>query len=112
MPMEEVREFFPGHDRKTRLWMTDRVAAELLRFARRGDPDRQFMKLLDRYTKNGFENYMGGSPPPIKHEWDGVYRVGIMRFLFRIIGFFDGPGTADFIALDTFTKGGQKLSRS
>ena len=39
-----------------------------------------------------------------------MYRIGTVDSLFRIIGFYENDDKTDFIALDAFSKSGQKLS--
>ena len=64
----------------------------------------RFLKKVERYARAGFEHYTSSSGP-IRHEWDGVFRVGDGG-LFRLIGFFAG---AEFIVIDGFLKKGQQL---
>ncbi len=44
---------------------------------------------------------------PIRHEWDGVFRIGD-ESLFGVIGYFDVDGS--FLAIDAYLKSGTKLS--
>jgi hypothetical protein len=68
-----------------------------------------FLKKLKHYAENGFDRFEGRSSP-IRHEWDGVWRVAHSASLFRVIGFYD-KGKESFIAMDSFWKRGQSLSK-
>jgi len=48
----------------------------------------------------------------LKHEWGGVYRIGFVDSLFRIVGFYEDASKRDFIAIDAYLKRGQKLDAS
>jgi len=66
---------------------------------------------MKRLVANGFALHERGDHPPVRHEWNGVYRIGFVDSKFRIIGFYeDGKGTTEFIAIDAFHKSGQGLS--
>ena len=69
------------------------------------------MKRLMRYAQNGFLLYEG-KEKPIRHEWDGVYRIGHPVDLFRILGFYEDDTKTNFIVIDAWMKGGQRLSAS
>lgn len=76
-----------------------------------GSERKQLLKRLERYTQNGFWNYIGEYDCPIKSEGTispGVYRLGYK--LIRIIGFFETDDHSSFIAIDAFLKHGQGLS--
>jgi hypothetical protein len=93
------------------------ISQGLLGFSREGAKRKrkhqravgQLLSRLRRCSQNGFENYEG-STGPIRPEWDGVFRIGYVDDLFRIIGFYEGDLRTDFIAIDCLEKGGQKLS--
>ena len=61
--------------------------------------------------KNGLWLAARTKPPILRHEWGGVYRIGLFGSLFRLIGFYDGPSQKDFIIVDAFEKKGQKLTK-
>ena len=104
--MYEVRKAFVGIRCRTNLWFSVKVNKEV------GYAGPQFLSKLERYCQYGFENYEGkGNWPPIKHEWEGVFRIGMKNSLFRVIGFYeDGTNRTEFIALDCYTKGGQNIN--
>src|SRR6266545_502161 len=107
--MYEVEELFAGDPCRTKLWVSVQVSRAISDFALKNRRSvEQLLKRLQHYTKNGFSNYEGDGP--IRYEWDGVYRIGHKSNLFRIIGFYDG-GKTEFIAIEAFTKHGQKLSK-
>ena len=116
--MYEVDDLFEGMECRTRVWVSQKAAAAILEHDRRrgkrrkADPRGEFLQALERYAANGFAHYEGAQGRPIRHEGDGVYRIGMKRSLFRIIGFYEDESRADFIAIDTFTKKGQSLSGS
>jgi len=102
----EVKELEALPGSAAHLWLTDKVFDEL---ARSGNGP--FVKTLARMLKNGLVLYEMGEPPKVKHEWDGVYRIGIRSSLFRLIGFYeDGTNKTHFICPDCFDKGGQQLN--
>jgi hypothetical protein len=89
----------------THLWVNQRVRGLMADHA-----DGPFMKKLERCCTSGFEFFERGSSPVIRHEGNGVYRIGIRKSLFRLIGFYeDGTGKSNFICLDGFEKSGQAL---
>lgn len=91
---------------KTRVWRTEAVQKQILK----RDPQdrRKLMQKLQRYSANGFAEYLGVA---IQREQDGVFRIGSKSDLFRILGFFE-DGTEDFMACEAFLKKGQELTRA
>jgi hypothetical protein len=106
--MIDVEEWqFRGVAAKTRLWVSQAVVKAVRSID--GSERPKLVKRLKRYVSNGFWNYLDESFP-IKHERDGVYRIGHRNDLFRILGFFENDATKQsFIAVDAFTKNGQNL---
>ena len=109
--MYEVAEVFGGACR-TRLWLSQGAQKEIVRFRKKGDPNGAFWKRLKRFAETGFSLYERGNDPPIRSEWGGVYRIGTVDSLFRIIGFYADDSKADFIAIDAFLKKGQRLNQA
>lgn len=112
--MYEVDDLFEGAECRTRLWVSEKVKSAIVKHARkdrkRGEALR---KTLVRYVTNGFGLYEGGAGETIKPEGQEVYRIGMHRDLFRIIGFYENDATkADFIAIAAFIKDGKKLNAS
>ena|ERR1035437_328886 len=109
----EVTEVQFGFPTKTRLWCSPKVVSELAAFKKVKRNDyHQFLMKLERYAKNGFDLYARVHPPSIVFEGDGVFRIGTVDTLFRIIGFYNGGNALEFIAIDSFLKHGTKLSAS
>jgi len=105
-----VRPLFAGDAYRTEVWISDDALAAIEKYVRKKENPRGFLlKKLKHYAMNGFENYVG-SDKPIRHEWDGVYRIGHDNNLFRVLGFFDGRGDGIFISADAYLKRGQDLS--
>ncbi len=95
---------------KTRLWLSAAAQRDLIKYRKRKDPDGRFWKRIERGCQNGFATLEFGEWPPCRYEWDGVYRVGFIDSLFRLIGFYEDPKTkADFVVIDTLMKRGQDL---
>ncbi len=69
-----------------------------------GNHVNKVLMKLNYLAKKGF--YVDGNI--IKYEWDGVHRIRV-EDTGRIIGFFDG--TDKFIAIDSFIKNKQKLTK-
>ena len=109
--MHNVTEVPFGVPCQTRLWFSEKVTKEVAEFRKRGDPNGAFWKRVKRHAQNGFWLAERGNNPPIRHEWDRVYRIGFIDSLFRIIGFYeDESEKRDFIAIDAFLKSGQDLN--
>lgn len=83
------------------MWISGNALEELT------SVDVKLAHKLREYAKAGFENYTTRSGP-IRHEWDGVYRIGLHSSLFRLYGFFERPNS--FVIIDSSKKRGQKLS--
>lgn len=105
--MVEVDKLFTGAEYKTQVYASESVLDALddksNRIAR-----EKFRNHLERYATNGFEIY---EPDNVRHEGDGIYRIGIRGDLFRVIGFYQ-QGKMVFVAIDQFKKAGQKLNAS
>jgi hypothetical protein len=111
--MHDVTEVPFGFPCKTHLWLSQRAQDEITHFRKRGDPNGAYWKRVARFAKDGFGLHDQGEFPPIRHEWDNVYRIGFVDSLFRLIGFYEDPSTkSDFIAIDAFLKKKKKLNRS
>lgn len=106
--MPEVDKLFVGRQYRTEVWAADRVFDELEEFARANDAGKQFSLKLKYYARGGFAAFERKGP--IRHLWDGVYRVGLKSSLFRVYGFYDGDGKGVFIAIDAFKKRTTELS--
>jgi hypothetical protein len=106
--MHEVEDLFEGMPCKTRLWVSPEALQGISDYlAKRPDEQGPLMKKLRYWTQAGFV-HQEGVGEPIKHEWDGAYRIG--WGLFRIVGFYEDETKANFIAVDAFLKKKQKLS--
>jgi hypothetical protein len=110
--MHEVIEVPFGVPCQTRLWVSQAALRQIARYRKKGDPDGAFWKKLRRFAENGFALYERGDRPPIRAEGGGVYRIGTVDSLFRIIGFYEDDNKTSFIAVDAFLKRGQKLDAS
>ncbi len=108
----EVFEFALAERCQTRLWFSEKASKELVRFLKRSDPHKAFIKRLKRCSENGFLNFEAGESPMVKPEWGGVYRFGILESLFRLIGFYEDASKQSFIVIDTLVKRGQSLSKA
>ena len=81
-----------------------------MKFARKHHQEIQ--KLLDKvrfWATEGFKSFEGGKTYPIKHERDGVFRLG-HRTLFRLLGFYENDNGESFIVIDAILKSGQSLA--
>jgi hypothetical protein len=107
--MPEVDKLFVGRQYRTEVWAADRVIDELVGFARVNDEGKQFSLKLKYYAESGFAAFEK-KKGPIRHMWNGVYRVGLKSSLFRVYGFYDGNGKRAFIAIDTLSKRTTRLS--
>ena len=103
--MTEVHALFVGRQFRTEVWVADKVIEEL-----HDSAPGKFAAKLEYFATAGFVRFEAKIGQPIKHEWDGVYRVGLHKSRFRLIGFYEDDRKACFIGVDAFTKGKQKLS--
>lgn len=107
-----VDELFVGEAYATQVWVSEVVRDKLDRLGRT-DAGRRFLEKIAYYAEQGFGDFTGGRGCPIRTEGQGTFRVSqSVSSLFRVIGFFDGPDNAVFIAMDAFTKKGQGLSNA
>ena len=104
-----VERLFPGTSLKTEVWVSDSVREAIGDYTRTEKHPGTFLKKLKHWATAGFAT-CEGQRNPIRHEWDGIYRVGKHATLFRIYGFYEGPNKAEFIAVTSTTKRGQKLT--
>jgi hypothetical protein len=107
--MHIVEDLFDGVPCKTRVWLSAQAREEIFEYIKKEQHRGRFLGKLERYAKNGFVLFEGDRRP-VSHEWDGVYRVGDGKSLFRLIGFYeDGYLRASFISIDAFLKHGLSL---
>ncbi len=106
--MVKVEPLFRGAGFKTEVLISRAAKKELLEYVKKvGSP--RFLHSLKTYATVGFSTRISGNGP-IKHEWNGVFRIGD-RSLFRLIGFFDGVKDERFVIIDAFLKTGQGLAK-
>jgi hypothetical protein len=109
--MYEVVEIKFGCECRTRIWISSAAMKAVSRLRKKGDPNGQFLKKLKSCAVKGFDAFQSVTPPIIRFEWEGIYRVGFSGSLFRLIGFYENNVTkADFIVIDTLFKSGQSLN--
>lgn len=95
----------------TEVWFSDQALDDFTKFLKKGDPDGAFLKKLEQVAKVGFELHIASGI--LEHRWGGVYRFGIKKSLFRLVGFFEpGSDGCSFLVIRTHMKSGQKLSRA
>ena len=105
--MHEVSELFPDKVCKTRVWVSDAASGAVIKFGKKHQQTiRELLLRLRRYTENGFVNYEGGESP-IRHEGNGVYRIGSPDSLFRFVGFYENDSRDRFIIIELYLKRGQ-----
>lgn len=96
----------------TEVWTSKKLQDFVKKYSRKHH--EEIMRLLGKiedYARAGFENFEG-SQLAIRHEFDGVYRIGRDASLFRMIGFYENDRRCCFLLMDGFLKRGQKLSES
>src|SRR4051812_6669723 len=107
--MHEVEELFAGVLCQTRFWISDAATKAIDDYlSTRPQEAGKLAAKLKYYAQAGFLRFEGEGNP-IKHEWDGVYRIA-WEGLFRIVGFYEDDRKKDFIAIDAFLKKKTKLS--
>jgi len=97
---------------ETVVWVSEGVRAAIRHYLKKDRRSAQKVLVkLKYYAEAGFRLFEGPRRP-VKHEWDGVYRVGEPGLLFRIVGFYEGGNRRSFIAIEAFEKSGQNLRPS
>jgi len=107
--MLEVEEVILCNQPRTRVWFSPSVQRAVGNFRKTGDPNGRFWKKLKHISSAGFDVYIGRDSI-VRPEGDGIYRLGIMGSLFRIVGFFENDRFDNFIAIEAFLKKGQSLN--
>jgi len=110
--LHDVYELNFGTTCRTRIWLSETALKELSRFRRKGDPNGVWFKKLKHHAVNGLVNAERSTPPIVRHEGQGVYRIGFRDSLFRLVGFYSNGQKSEFIVIDALTKSGQKLSKA
>lgn len=106
--MHGVSEVNFGVACQTRVWMSEKANKGYRKFQKRNDPNGAVEACLKRCAVMGFRRAEYGDF--VKHEWDGVYRFGRPDSLFRLIGFYEDDTKENFIVIDAFEKGKQRLN--
>jgi hypothetical protein len=107
----EVTELF-DFACQTKLWVSQKVIDEIADFSKKRDHKLKFLACLERYAKNGFWNYEGDQKPIRAEKGYGVHRIGIVDFLFRVYGFYEGEDRTSFIAVEAALKRDTSLNAS
>ena len=114
--MMDVEALFVGVRFRTEIWFADKAMEALLE-ACDGDLkiQEQFLLKLEHYAESGFGYIERNKGGPIRHEWEGAYRVRYRKSsLARLIGFYETDHKRCFFGMDAFKakkRGGSKLSR-
>ncbi len=99
-----VERFRGGPGYATAVWLSPKVATELVSFAREVDGQR-FLKKIDYVARVGFLLHRGGF---VRDEPHGTIALGMRSSLFRLYGFYDA---SNFVGIAAKWKRGQKLGR-
>ena len=107
--MVKVAPLFVGPEFVTKVWLTERATNLVDEHCRKkGKAYRGvYLKELARWCMTGFA--VQENAGHVRHEGQGVYRLDLKGDLFRLIGFYYGPGKERFIIIDGFLKRGQRL---
>lgn len=111
--MHIVEEYCCGDEFATAVWLSIAANVAIVKFVHKGK--KQVSTLLEKveyWAEKGFASFEGKKGYPIRHEWDGVYRIGLPASLFRLIGFYENDDKASFIIIDVLKKRGTGLSKS
>jgi len=111
MVVEELRFDFKC---LTRILISERASQKLAEFLKFTD-NGQYRKTLEKIAQKGFWNFQGVSHV-VRPEGEGVYAIGIPKFVYRLAGFYSkldrvGQGI-EFVATDSYMKPGQKGGRN
>lgn len=103
MPKIVVHLLFKDQPCETHVWLSEYAAEQIE--AEFGNDAKKFMKKLKTFAQGGFWNFEGEEWKPIRHEYEGAYRVRHKSSsLFRLIGFYEDETKRTFVALDGFLK--------
>lgn len=103
-----VDKLFVGPKYKTEVWVSKMVAQAFSDLLQAKSKSALIVRKMEHYAIAGFINYEGRRLP-IRHEGNGVYRIGLEKDLFRVIGFYTSVNKKVFIAMETIQKHGKKL---
>lgn len=107
--MHTVEGLFVGSEYATQVWICTRVTEDLEKERKHRQKVDQLLKKVKYWAEAGFSNFEGGEGYPIKHEWDGVYRLGTQSSLYRFLGIYGGDKKDFFLILAAFLKRQKKL---
>lgn len=106
--MHDVRRVPTPLRFSTTLWASDQATEKIAHFRTTGDPNGKIWSKILRWAQAGFQFFEGKG---VNHEWEGVFRVGTVDSLFRLIGFY-GEGKSEFIVIDAMQKKKTRLNAS
>lgn len=110
--MHVVEEYYGGSEFATAVWLSEGANKAILKFVRKGGQQAAvLLQKVEYWAKTGFASFEGGEGCPIRHEWDGVYRIGRTSSLFRLIGFYENDDRASFVIIDVLHKRGTRLTK-
>lgn len=107
--MHTVDVLYVGGEFVTSVWISRQANRTLSKFARKHR--QEIPNLLDKvrfWATGGFKRFEGREGFPIKHERDGVYRLG-HKSLFRLFGFYENDEGESFVIIDAILKTGRSL---
>ena len=105
--MTIVKGLFTGNIFFTEFWVSEDVLDDL--YNRKYPNRNKLVARIERMSKSGFSNWEG-TAGNVRHEGDGVYRIGIHSDLFRIYGFYEKNDRRCFIAIKAILKRDKKMS--
>jgi hypothetical protein len=85
----------------THVWLSRKADKALNKLRRHQNEINLLFDKVEFWATTGFIKYEGG---PIKHERDGVSRLGRPGSLLRMIGFYANDNKAKFLIIDAFLK--------
>ncbi|NJL30878.1 MAG: hypothetical protein HC898_04195 [Phycisphaerales bacterium] len=107
-----LSQAYPGVRWNTVVYATQEVEAALIEYSETKDNPRNFfLNKLKYFAESGFDKWIGPDRP-IRSEGERIYRIGLDRSLFRMIGFFSDNTRKQFIVVDVFLKRGQRLGKA
>ena len=108
--MHIVDSLFGGPEYQTTVSISKKASKTLDKFAKKNQQVVGYLlKKLKFYAEKGFQLYEGEGKP-IRHEWDGVLRIGETSSLLRLLGFYEHEDKSSFLIIDAYRKHGQRLS--
>ena len=107
--MHTVDALYVGREFATSVWISQHARKTLEKLQRRHRKEvPRWLYKVKHWASAGFKHFEGSEGLPIKHERDGVFRLGHTT-LFRLLGFYENDEGESFVIIDAILKSGKSL---